>query len=178
MSPSSAQVTINRIVRAKKGYAAKHTAVGAGLDPKMFTSFYVDQCKAPRPVHFPISLFTVPESFKELLLSAVRYAPTKKTPGLDMVIGESLRLVPEQHTEFLFHMWIACGELGVIPQAWKRGLLVPIHKRGNTEDPANYRPITLLSHGRKVVEKAVDKLFRQTYTSAQSQFGFQSGNRH
>ena len=40
-----------------------------------------------------------------------------------------------------------CGILlfGELPNQWSVGVIKPLHKRGDVHNPANYRPITLLS---------------------------------
>ena len=116
MQPSQAQITINRIIRVKKGYATKHRATGSGLDPAAFTAFYAEQCKPPRPVHFPNTPFDVHDGFEDMISEAVRNAPTKKAPGPDLVIGEALRCAPKLHAKFLLSLWRACGRIRTIPR--------------------------------------------------------------
>ncbi|CAF4437751.1 unnamed protein product, partial [Didymodactylos carnosus] len=48
----------------------------------------------------------------------------------------------------------------VFPQQWKRGLVNPLFKSGDSLEPNNYRPITLLPALSKVCERVV---FRQLY---------------
>lgn len=38
---------------------------------------------------------------------------------------------------------------------WKIDIIIPILKRGKTEDPENYRPVSLTSIPRKVIEQFV-----------------------
>ena len=45
--------------------------------------------------------------------------------------------------------------LGVVPDAWKKAHISPIHKKGNKADPNNYRPIALTSIACKVMEHIV-----------------------
>ena len=44
---------------------------------------------------------------------------------------------------------------GVFPQSLKLGKILPIHKRGDSRTPANFRPISLLPYLSKVFEKVV-----------------------
>ena len=34
---------------------------------------------------------------------------------------------------------------GINPEAWTKGVIVPIHKKGDTTNPSNYRGITLVN---------------------------------
>ena len=34
---------------------------------------------------------------------------------------------------------------GIIPDSWLEGIIRPIHKSGDRQNPENYRPITILS---------------------------------
>ena len=42
----------------------------------------------------------------------------------------------------IFNMSIS---MGVLPDQWKKSLVVPIPKSGDSSNPANYRPISLSS---------------------------------
>ena len=39
------------------------------------------------------------------------------------------------------------------PQAWKRSVFIPIHKKGNAKECSNYHTIALISHASKVMLK-------------------------
>jgi len=55
---------------------------------------------------------------------------------------------------------------GVFPTAGKHALVVPIHKKGDKNDPSNYRPISLLPVLSKILEKVVaDQLQKHLETS-------------
>ena len=44
---------------------------------------------------------------------------------------------------------------GRLPSDWKTGEVIPIHKKGDRHNPANYRPISLTSIPAKVLESLV-----------------------
>ncbi len=55
----------------------------------------------------------------------------------------------------LFNVILKCGH---IPEDWAMGIIVPIYKnKGNTDDPNNYRGITLLSCICKVFTSALSQ---------------------
>lgn len=49
--------------------------------------------------------------------------------------------------------------LSYFPESWKLANVIPVHKKGDVSDPANYRPISLLSSISKIFEKCVFKYF-------------------
>ena len=44
---------------------------------------------------------------------------------------------------------------GVFPKKWKQANIVPIHKKGSTKNPANYRSVSLIPLFGKALEKVV-----------------------
>ena len=46
---------------------------------------------------------------------------------------------------------------GLVPNKWKIAKVKPIHKKGNTNDYNNYRPISVLNTSSKILERAVHK---------------------
>ena len=46
-------------------------------------------------------------------------------------------------------------DVGLVPIAWKRSNVTPIHKGGLTDDPGNYSPISVVP----VVAKVFEKMF-------------------
>ena len=46
-------------------------------------------------------------------------------------------------------------DVGLVPIAWKRSNVTPIHKGGPTDDPGNYRPISVVPVVAKVFEKMI-----------------------
>ena len=42
-----------------------------------------------------------------------------------------------------------------VPESWKKAEVLPMHKRSDPSDPANFRPITIVSVICKIIEKIV-----------------------
>jgi hypothetical protein len=44
---------------------------------------------------------------------------------------------------------------GIVPEAWKEGIVVPVLKKGDAKELKNYRPVSCLTAASKVLEKVV-----------------------
>ena len=65
---------------------------------------------------------------------------------------------------------------GSYPEAWSKGIDIPIFKKGNKHDPANYRAITLVNIMSKIfslcLRNRIDKWCENENVFSESQFGF------
>lgn len=65
---------------------------------------------------------------------------------------------------------------GIYPQAWSKGVIVPIHKKGDFANPSNYRGITLVNVLAKIFSLAlrnrINKWCEGEHIFNESQFGF------
>ncbi|XP_053214826.1 uncharacterized protein LOC128398044 [Panonychus citri] len=92
------------------------------------------------------------------LSSVFREVNIKKAPGedgLDPTICENIRT---SNPEILRSIYNQSLKLGTMPTQWKKSSICPIHKqkKGEKENPKNYRPIGLLSMLGKGLEKIVN----------------------
>ena len=67
---------------------------------------------------------------------------------------------------------------GTFPKLWKHALVVPIFKAGDSNEPKNYRPISLLSIISKLLEKAIarqlSRFLEENHLLSNTQHGFRS----
>ena len=67
---------------------------------------------------------------------------------------------------------------GKFPNHLKHALVTPIYKKGNREDPCNYRPISITSALSKIFEKVLRKQMKEYLEENQllseTQFGFRA----
>lgn len=98
-------------------------------------------------------------------------------PGIDGVTSEHLKYAPEKTVcTIISKLLTICMRFGVIPDAFRRGLLLPILKKTNIDPsvPANYRPITISSTMAKIMEMYIlDESGDHTFSDVQ--FGFIAG---
>ena len=68
-------------------------------------------------------------------------------------------------------------KMAAFPKAWKIAEVIPVPKEGNSEEPANNRPISLLPILSKVSERLAHKQFVEFLATRDKLSTYQSGNR-
>ena len=73
-----------------------------------------------------------------------------------------------------------CLEIDVFPSEWKKGNIVPIHKKGDKQILQNYRPVSLLPICGKILERLMFnemfEFFIENKLVSYSQSGFKLGD--
>uniref|UniRef100_A0A8C3I6M2 Reverse transcriptase domain-containing protein n=1 Tax=Chrysemys picta bellii TaxID=8478 RepID=A0A8C3I6M2_CHRPI len=69
-----------------------------------------------------------------------------------------LKELIEEVSEPLAIIFGKSWETGEIPEDWKRANIVPIYKKGNKNDPGNYRPVSLTSVPGKIMEQVIKEI--------------------
>ena len=68
---------------------------------------------------------------------------------------------------------------GAYPDQWSTGVIVPIYKKGDTNDPTNYRGITLTGAMSKLftfmLNKRINEWAEQSDLFSQAQFAYKTG---
>ena len=78
-----------------------------------------------------------------------------KAPGLDYIPPRLLGLCAPGISASVAELFNLSFRTATFPTSWKKSLVVPIQKKGNSKDPVNYRPIALLPILSKVLERIV-----------------------
>ena len=77
----------------------------------------------------------------------------------------------------ILKQWV---DTGIFPSEWKKGNIVPIHKKGNKETLNNYRPVSLLPICGKILERLIfDEMFKffiENELILSNQSGFKPGD--
>lgn len=152
-------------------------ATGKQLKPKQFAEYLgnmmnLGQQEALVPREFKVN----EEQHSANLIMAIKDMDNNKAVGVDGTHVEMLKSNPRQTAKLLTEIWKTVGETRIIPRNWLRGIVVPLYKgKGESAKPKNYRPLTILSHLRKLTEKAVVLELEKVITTDRSQFGFQAG---
>ena len=96
----------------------------------------------------------IEELDRPISLSEIRYAINTlkrgKSPGFDGLISDFFIDAKDFIAPFLLKMYNVIFESAIYPESCAKGLIVPIHKKGDKGDPNNYRGITLISTFAKI----------------------------
>lgn len=67
------------------------------------------------------------------------------------------------------------GILETFEDQWIEEALCSIYKIGKEEEPANYRPVIIISHARKIIYAAIFTIRCEAFIPVRAPFGFQAG---
>ena len=82
------------------------------------------------------------EISEEEIKRAVNKLKLGKTSGIDGIIAEMLKNGGEEVNSFLIKLFNTIFDKGIYPQVWAKAIIVPIFKKGDTENVDNYRGIS------------------------------------
>jgi hypothetical protein len=91
----------------------------------------------------------------DLVFSALRNLKPSTTVGSDNIPNMLLKNSASALCVPLCHIFDVSFKDGVLPDSWKLATIVPIHKKGPTIDPNNFRPISLTSTCCRVMERII-----------------------
>lgn len=141
-------------------------------------------------MHDPYVIFNNPPSchssfsFTKILpldvLKAITDLKACSSPGLDGIECKFLKLAPHvlmYPLSDLFNLSLSTYE---IPAIWKHSQIIPLHKAGNSLDPNNYRPISIICSIAKIFEKLIynqlSNYLNKNNILSPSQSGFRSNH--
>jgi hypothetical protein len=82
---------------------------------------------------------------EEEVIRALRDLKNGKAGGPDEVLPEMLKAAGSSITKLLLELFNAIFESGEYPEPWSQAIIIPLHKKGDTRVPDNFRGISLLS---------------------------------
>lgn len=117
-----------------------------------------------------------PPTQEEVLL-AVKKLKNNKSPGTDEIPAELIKHSNESLMTELHHICTEVWNNEEMPAEWNTGLICPIHKKGDKMICGNYRGITLLNTGYKVIANILYERLRPWAEQiiGEYQSGFRSG---
>jgi len=79
------------------------------------------------------------------VMNAIKDLSSGKSSGVDCILSEMLKVGGALVVNFLTKLFNTIFDKCMYPSEWAKAIVVPIFKKGNQENPDNYRPISLLS---------------------------------
>ena len=99
-----------------------------------------------------------------------------RSPGYDNILNECLLYCNDKILCITTCIFNHLFNLTTFPECWSKGMIVPVYKKGDTNVPSNYRPITLLSAISKLFTrtlcKRISKWATENFIFTEAQFGF------
>lgn len=113
------------------------------------------------------------------LLKIIGSLKSSNSTGIDGVSNRLLKNIACFLVDVLSHILNYSVFSGVFPDALKSAAILPLHKKGATDEIGNYRPISLLPSISKIFEKAIKSrvvnFLNKTKFFSSAQFGFREG---
>ena len=100
-----------------------------------------------------------------------------KSPGLDGVTNNIIKSASALIAPILCKLFNKVLESKYFPEHWSHALIIPIHKKGDVQNPDNYRGISLLSSLGKLFTKIINKRLNSWADSNNKIFENQAGFR-
>ncbi|CAG5073493.1 Similar to X-element\ORF2: Probable RNA-directed DNA polymerase from transposon X-element (Drosophila melanogaster) [Cotesia congregata] len=97
-----------------------------------------------------------PFSFKEVK-NCLRRLKSGKSPGCDGIPNELLKNLPTNWILYIQAMFNRILEIGETPVCWSEVVLTMLHKKGDVNDPNNFRGIALVNCIAKVFTQLVNQ---------------------
>ena len=79
------------------------------------------------------------------IMNACKKLKNNKSSAYDMIKNEMLKSALPVISKTVVKIFNVLLKTGQFPNSWTEGIIIPIHKQGNSADPNNYRGITLSS---------------------------------
>ena len=119
-----------------------------------------------------------PISQEEVTLALKKLKP-RKAAGPDMIISEMLKCANKEIAPFFVELFNHMFDNGLYPQKWTEAIILPLYKKGDKNDPGNYRGISISDISSKVygsiINTRIQKLVDEHNLTGEIQAGFKSG---
>ena len=113
-----------------------------------------------------------------MVISLLKKLDVKKSTGPDGLSASFLKQVAEEIAVPLTYLYNKSLSTGSFPEGWKKSNVTPVHKGGSTDDPGNYRPISVVPIVAKILEKIIALQLSLYLESHQLLNGLQGAYRH
>jgi hypothetical protein len=149
---------------------------------KLLNKEYVDESinnDEDRDYITPDNLYFNRPISKEEVLLALRKLKFKKAAGPDGLVGEVFRYGSDIVAPFFVRFLNKLFDSGIFPENWTESIIVTLYKKGNVNDPGNYRGISISDISSKVygtiINKRIQVWAQENDITGEFQAGFKPG---
>ena len=156
---------------------------------ELFNFFFAKQCsiiknnsKLPPRLHFLTDKHLSMAKFvnTNIVLKIIRIFNPNKAHGHDKISIRVLKICGNSLCRPLELIFNDCLANEIVSSDWKKGNLVPVHKKNDEQRLNNYRPVSLLPICSKIFERLIFNemfgFFIENYLIPQHQSGFKPGD--
>ena len=155
---------------------------------ELFNSFFSKQCslikndsKLPLRLHFLTDkLLSTVKFVNTDILKIIQNLNPNKAHGHDKISIRMSKICRNSLCRPLELIYNDCLVNGIFPSVWKKGNIVPVHKKNHKQRLNNYRPISLLPTCSKIFERLIFNemfgFFVENDLISQHQSGFKPGD--
>lgn len=171
-----------KIINEATGRVTKKKNLPESINPNDINQFFTTVIKADSPLTTPITskantytcaLFDTTEIEVERVIGELSH---NSAPGSDGLHPKPIKFALHQLSKPLTFLINLSFMSGIYPERLKHALITPVHKKGDTLNFSNYRPISVLS----TIAKIFDKIYLERITAfcnkhnilSKYQFGF------
>ena len=117
---------------------------------------------------------------KDEIIKCIQKLKNNKAGGEDAIINEYIKTTSNQFIEIYEKLFNLIFDTGFIPESWVVGNIIPIYKnKGESNDPKNFRPITLVSCLGKlftaILSERLSKYSDDFFVMHENKCGFRQG---
>ena len=116
---------------------------------------------------------------EEEVVCAINNLKARKAAGPDMIIGEVLKHASSVILPFAVRFFNRLFDKGIYPSNWCESIILPLYKKGDVNDPGNYRGISLSDISSKIygtiINKRIQKWVDENNITGEVQAGFKAG---
>ena len=110
-----------------------------------------------------------PPSLRSEITRAIRQTANRKATGPDEVPAELFKAGRETALNRMHRICVAIWETGEWPEEWTSSTFIPLPKKGDLKQCANYRTIALVSHASKILLRIIlERINIKTETELQT----------
>ena len=113
---------------------------------------------------------------REEVLLAIQRLKNGKAAGPDGIIGELLKHAGHLAVDFLVKFFNVLFDRGIYPDSWTESIIVPLFKKGNQNEPNNYKGISLCDISSKlyssIISNRLQEWIEQNSLTGECQAGF------